>query len=208
MVLEGTGNFSSLIIDLLLGGKTDTATERSTLSEIEEELMIDATSVMLREVEKAWGLPSMSMHPGGRIEASGLSSCFRAGEALVVAVCEVELSGLLCLLKLIFPAAAVGMLTRRMEGSKSRRQSRLAATSLPIRDRILDCEVSIAADLTHVKIPVKDLMALRPDTILKLFLPVDIPSALTLGERQIFEATIVRNQTQKAAQVGRRTLLS
>jgi flagellar motor switch protein FliM len=32
MVLEGTGNFSSLIIDLLLGGKTDTATERSTLS--------------------------------------------------------------------------------------------------------------------------------------------------------------------------------
>jgi flagellar motor switch protein FliM len=207
MVLEGTGNFSSLIIDLLLGGKTDIGAERSGLSEIEAELMLDATCVMSREVETAWGLPSMSMHPGGWREASGLSSCFRAGEALVVAVCEVELSGVLCLLNVIFPAAAAGMLTTRMGSNKVRIQPRITAMSLPIQDRILDCEVSIAAELTDVKVPVKDLMALRPGAILKLDVPVNIPGALVLGEPQIFEATIVRNQMRRAAKVGRRTLL-
>jgi flagellar motor switch protein FliM len=52
---------------------------------------------------------------------------------------------------------------------------------------------------------VRDLLALQPGCVLKLRAPVRNPGMLTVGGREIFEAVPVRNGSQKAAQLGRRT---
>ena len=77
-----------------------------------------------------------------------------------------------------------------------------------IRERILDCDVAVAADLPSMKVSVRDLVGLQPGCVLKLRAPVRTPGMLTVGGREIFEANPVRNGAQKAAQVGRRVQLT
>ncbi len=204
MVLEATDNFSSLVLNVLLGGKTDNVAVGSPLSEIEEELMLDVTSVILRETEKTWDLSAMSMESCGRVEPSALIPHFRAGQGLVVAAFEVRVSGVACQLKLVVPAASMGMRARTMQ-CKSTSRGRLAALKESLSERIRDCEVSLSAELAEVKISVEDLMVLRSGAILKLLVPVDTPISLMLADRQIFEAAIVKNQDHRAAHVGQRT---
>jgi flagellar motor switch protein FliM len=64
--------------------------------------------------------------------------------------------------------------------------------------------VQVAAELQGMRVAVKDLLALQPGSVLKLRAPVRTPGMLTAGGQGIFEATPVRNGSQKAAQLGRR----
>jgi flagellar motor switch protein FliM len=60
------------IIDLLLGGNGAPAFEARELSEIEEEIMRDLTSLIARQAETAWRLPEMSLTARERVESSSL----------------------------------------------------------------------------------------------------------------------------------------
>jgi flagellar motor switch protein FliM len=73
-----------------------------------------------------------------------------------------------------------------------------------IRERIIDCDVSVAAGLPNLKVKVRDLIALQPGCVLKLRAPVRNPGMLSIEGQEIFEAVPVRNGSQKAAQLGRR----
>jgi flagellar motor switch protein FliM len=73
-----------------------------------------------------------------------------------------------------------------------------------IRERILDCDVTVAAGVPRMKVAVRDLIALQPGCVLKLRAPVRTPGMLTVEGMEIFEAMPVRNGSQKAAQLMRR----
>lgn len=74
----------------------------------------------------------------------------------------------------------------------------------PIRERILDCDMEVSAELPGLKVAVRDLIALQPGSVLKLRAPINTPGMLTAGGLGIFEAVPVRKGSQKAAQLGRR----
>jgi flagellar motor switch protein FliM len=73
-----------------------------------------------------------------------------------------------------------------------------------IRERILDCDFTVTACLPTMKVAVRDLVALQPGSVLKLRAPVKSAGMLTIEGQETFEATPVRNGTQKAAQLGRK----
>ena len=56
-----------------------------------------------------------------------------------------------------------------------------------------------------MRVVVKDLIDLKPGTILRMKAPVKAPGRLTVENVEIFEALPVRNGSRKAAQLSSRS---
>jgi flagellar motor switch protein FliM len=205
MVLECDADLAFPIIDLLLGGNGLLTAVSRTFSEIEEEIMQDVMLLIARQALDAWAMPEAAVTASGRIEPEALQAIFPANERVTVVKFEIEIAETTGTFQLVFPATLAGALIKR--GATGQPHKKGALRFFPkasIRERILDCEVLVAADLPSMRVPVRDLIALQPGYVLKLRAPVRTPGMLTVGGREIFEAVPVRNGAQKAAQVGRR----
>jgi flagellar motor switch protein FliM len=63
----------------------------------------------------------------------------------------------------------------------------------------------VAADITQMRVLVKDLIDVKVGMVLKLRAPVKNPGRLTVEDVEIFEALPVRNGIRKAAQLSSRS---
>jgi flagellar motor switch protein FliM len=115
-----------------------------------------------------------------------------------------ELAGNIAVFELVFPTSLVAVLIKQSKAGQPKKGALRFFPATSLRERILDCDVMVAADLPSMKVSVRDLIALQPGYVLKLRAPVRTPGMLTVAGREMFEAVPVRNGAQKAAQVGRR----
>jgi flagellar motor switch protein FliM len=107
--------------------------------------------------------------------------------------------------KIVLPTSFVGFLLRHLKAAQLKKTSSLRHLPNPsLRERILDCEFLVATDITNMRVLVKDLIDLKPGTILKMKAPVKNPGRLTVEGVEIFEALPVRNGRLKAAQLSGR----
>ncbi len=205
MVMECDIDLVFPIIELLLGGTGASTPGARELSEIEEEIMQDVTSVVARQAENAWRMPHMSLTANRRIKSSLLHQYCPPNEKVTLVKFEVEIAGTTGSFQLVFPSSFVNVLINQIKLDQPQRKSGLRYFPAPgIRERILDCDVVVAAGVPRMKVAVRDLIALQPGCVLKLRAPVRNPGMLTVEGMEIFEAAPVRNGSQKAAQLGRR----
>jgi len=108
--------------------------------------------------------------------------------------------------KIVLPTSFVGFLLRHLNAMQSKKASSLRALRSPtLRERILDCDFMVSADITQMRVLVKDLVGLKPGSVLKMKAPVKRPGRLTVDNVEVFEALLVRNGTRKAAQLSARS---
>jgi flagellar motor switch protein FliM len=194
------------IIELLLGGTGGPVTEPRELSEIEEEIMLDVTTLIARQAENAWHVPAYSLIPGRRAKSSVLLQYCAPNEKVTVVKFDVDIAGTTGAFQLVFPTSFLNILIKQIKLDQPQKRGRLQYFPKPsIRERILDCDFTTAAELPNMKVALRDLVALQPGCVLKLRAPVRNPGMLTIGGQEIFEAVPVRNGSQKAAQLGRKT---
>lgn len=193
------------IIDLLLGGSGISVTEARELSEIEEELMLDLTSLITRQAEAAWGIPEMSLVANHSLDSAAMHQFCPPNEKITLLKFEIEMGDITGSFQLVLPSNFVNFLIKQSKVGQPQKKGELHRfPTATIRERILDCDISVAADLPSMKVSVRDLVGLQPGYVLKLRAPIRTPGMLTVGGREIFEANPVRSGVQKAAQVGRR----
>lgn len=193
------------IVDLLLGGPGGPGSSTRELSEIEEELMQDIILLMIRQAENAWHMPHLSLMPNRRIRSSVLHQHCPPNEKVTLARFEFDIAGTTGSLLLVFPTAFLNALIQQIKLDSPQKRGSVRYFPRPnIRERILDCDIEVAAELQNVKVAVRDLVALQPGSVLKLRAPIRMPGQLTAGGHAIFEAAPVRNGTQKATQLGAR----
>jgi flagellar motor switch protein FliM len=193
------------IIELLLGGTGTSVSGARELSEIEEEIMQDVTALIARQAENAWHIPPMSMVANRRIKSSTVQQYFPPTDKVTTAKFEMEIAGLTGMFQLVFPSAFVAVLIAQIKLDQPQRKVGVRYfPTASIRERILDCDVLVAAGVPRMKVAVRDLVALQPGCVLKLRAPVRTPGTLTAEGMEIFEAIPVRNGSQKAAQLVRR----
>jgi flagellar motor switch protein FliM len=197
------------MIELLLGGAGTQGGANRELSEIEEEIMHDVAGLIVQQAESAWHLSGLSLTPGRRIKGSVLHQYCPLNEKVVLVRFEVEVGGIQGTFQLVFPTAFLNVLIQQIKLDHPQKKGAVRFFPRPgIRERILDCDFAMAAELPDLKVAVRDLLALQPGSILKLRAPVRIPGMLTSGGYPIFEATPVRSGSQKAAQLGGRAALN
>ncbi len=195
------------IIDLLLGGAGTTASDEvRELTEIDEEIMQSVTALIVSQVERTWRTLNLSLTPGHCIKPNTLQQVFPANEKLVLLMFEMSVGATTGAFNMVLPTSFVGFLLRHLKAAQSKKISSLRHLPNPsLRERMLDCDFTVAVDITHMRVLVKDLINLKPGTILKMKAPVKNPGRLTVEGVEIFEALPVRNGTLKAAQLSSRS---
>jgi flagellar motor switch protein FliM len=191
------------IIDLLLGGAGTTASDEAReLTEIDEEIMEIITTLIVKEVDRAWRALNLSLTPGHCIKPAQITQIYPANEKLVLLMFEMTVGATTGSFKIVLPTSFVGFLLRHLKAAQSKKISILRHLPNPsLRERILDCQFNVAVDVTRMRVLVRDLIDLKPGTILKMKAPVKNPGRLTVEGVDIFEALPVRNGTLKAAQL-------
>lgn len=193
------------IIDLLFGGVGNPGHGPRDLSEIEEEILLDVFSLLVRNAETAWRLSGGTLVPGKCVKPAMLDQYCSPGEKLTCVNFMLTIGGSTGSLQLVLSSAFLNLILQQIR--LDRPQKRAAIRNFPrqgIRDRILDSDVEVAVELSGLRITVKDLLGLLPGSVLKLRTSVRTPGMLVAGGHGIFEATPVRNGQRKAAQLGRR----
>lgn len=209
MIVECDIDLVFSMIELLLGGTSAQNRPTRDLSEIEEEIMHDVASLIVTQAESAWHLSSMSLIAGRRIKSSVLHQYCPPNEKVTLVRFEVDINGVVGSFQLIFPTAFLNILIQQIKLDQPQRRGAVRYFPRPsIRERILDCDFEVAAELPGLKVAVRDLVALQPGSVLKLRAPVRTPGMLVAGGHEIFEAVPVRNGSQKAAQLGRRVAVN
>ena len=190
------------IIDLLLGGEGTALVQERETTEIEERIMQSVSNIIVREVERSWGALNLSLTPGHCIKPAMIQQVFQKNEKLVLLMFEMSMGTTTGPFNIVLPASFVGFLLRHLKASQSKKTSSHRLFRNPsLRERILDCDFVLASDITNRRVLVKDLIDLKPGTILRMKAPVKNPGSLTVEDVEIFEARPVRNGTRKAAQL-------
>jgi flagellar motor switch protein FliM len=194
------------IIDLLLGGAGTADETVRELTEIDEEIMQSVTTLIVKQMEATWRTLNLSLTPGRCMKPVMIQQVFLANEKLVLLIFEMTVGGTTGPFSIVLPTSFVGFLLRHLKAAQSKKTSSLRLFKNPsLRERILDCDFTVAADVTQMRVFVKDLIDLKPGTILKMKAPVQRPGRLTVEDVEIFEALPVRNGKQKAAQLSLRS---
>ncbi len=197
------------MIEVLLGATNISESTPKELSEIEEEIMQDVTSLIAREAEHAWHMPSMALQTHRRIKPSLLHQYCPSNEKITIVRFQMEVAGRSGSFHLAFPASFLNALLKQIKLEQPQRKGGLRYfPTRSIAERILDCDVLVTAGLPRLKVAVRDLVALQPGSLLKLRTSVRTLGMLTVEGMDIFETTPVRNGSRKAAQVGRQTQLT
>jgi len=193
------------IIDLLLGGAGTASAEAREMTEIDEEILQSVTVLIVKELERSWQALALSLTQSRCIKPAAIPQVFLANEKLVLLIFEMELGSTNGCVTMVLPTSFVGFLLRHLKAAQSKKVSSLRPLHGPsLRERILDCDFVVSADITHMQVHVKDLIDLRVGTILKMNSPVKRPGRLTVEGVEIFEALPVRNGERKAAQLTAR----
>jgi flagellar motor switch protein FliM len=194
------------IIDLLLGGAGTASEDARELTDIDEDIMQSVTALIVKEIERSWRTLNLSLTPGRCIKPNTIQQVFLANEKLVLLMFEMTLGGTTGPFNIVLPTSFVGFLLRHLKAAQSKKISSLRLLRNPsLRERILDCDFTVAADITQMRVVVKDLIDLKPGTILRMKAPVRAPGRLTVEDVEIFEALPVRNGARKAAQLSCRS---
>jgi flagellar motor switch protein FliM len=193
------------IIELLMGGAGSERGDLRDLSEIEEEVMHDVISLLARHAEVVWRVAGLSLSPGTRIKPALIHQFAAPNEKVTILRFGIELGGATGTLKLVFSSEFLNILLAQIKQDQPQKKSRVwSFPTPPIRERILDCEFEVSAELPALKVAVRDLITLQPGSVLKLRAPIRNPGMLTSGGCELFESVPVRNGSQRAAQLGRR----
>jgi flagellar motor switch protein FliM len=191
------------IIDLLLGGAGNTSSDQERdLTEIDEEIMESITALVVKELDRSWRALNLSLTPGHCIKSALITQIFPANEKLVLLMFEMTVGATTGSFKIVLPTSFVGFLLRHLKAAQSKKTSSLRHLPNPsLRERILDCDFTVAVDITQMRVLVKEVIDLKPGMILKMKAPVKNPGRLTVEGIDIFEALPVRNGTLKAGQL-------
>jgi flagellar motor switch protein FliM len=205
IVVECDLHLVLMMLELLMGGSGEVRDEECELSEIDEEIMHDMVQVIAEEAEQVWRIPGLSMTVNRPIKPDALHRFCPPNEKIAVLKFGVYLAGTSGSFNFVFPASFLNILVKQIKLDQPQKKRLWSFPTTPIRERILDCEMQVSAELPGLKVAVRDLIALQPGSVLKLRAPIQTPGVLTAGARAIFEAVPVRNGAQRAAQLGRRS---
>jgi flagellar motor switch protein FliM len=195
------------IIDLLLGGAGTASNNEREMTDIDEEIMQSVTTLIVSQIERSWQTLNLKLTAGRCIKANMIQQVFMANDKLVLLMFEMTVGETTAPFKIVLPTSFVGFLLRHLNAMQSKKASSLRPLrSSSLRERILDCDINVSADITQMRVLVRDLVGLKPGTILKMRAPVKRPGRLTVDEVEIFEAMLVRNGTRKAAQLSSRSM--
>ena len=201
ILLEMDSGLMFTMIDLMLGGAGATLEEERQLTEIDEEIMHGAASLIAQQVESAWRPAIASLTPGACIKPMVAHKAFPLLDKVLRIRFDLMLPGMTGALYLSFPASFGGHLVRNVKTELSNTMGIRYMPRPSLQQRLLDCSFTLSGVLPDLEVRVRDLSSIKVGSVLKLSAPMTATGRLTLEDRQLYEAVPVRQNNKKAVQL-------
>jgi flagellar motor switch protein FliM len=124
---------------------------------------------------------------GQRQKQAQIASLMLPTERVLYLSFEIRLNDIRGLFNLIFPAVVSNMLLRKLVRQGMVRRRRASADdSARLRDHLLDCEFTLALELLHVPVRIRNVTDLKVDQILPLHHSLRAPMSISVNTRSVF----------------------
>jgi flagellar motor switch protein FliM len=193
------------MIDLLLGGAGKPFGDAHELTEVDEEIMETVSMLVVKGLERVWSGLNLVLTPGRPVKPGVVQQVFSANEKFVLLMFEMTVGEITGAFNIALPTPFVGFLLRHLKASLSKKVSGISLDRGPsLRERILDCNFIVSAEAAGMRVPLKELLELKPGTILKTNAPVRNPAHINIEGTGIFEVSLVRVGCKKAVHLTNR----
>ena len=189
------------LLDLLLGGNGDPLDDVRELTDIDEELIRSVTELIGVQLERTWRACEVNVMPSPSLKPAVVGQLFLTEERTVALNFEITLARTTANMRIVLPMAFCNALVRSTHPEVTP-LGREDGGPLPLRERVLDCEMLVAAELAGLAMSVGELIAMQPGTVLDLHTPVETPVRLNIQQYPLFNVTPVRRSGRKSAQLG------
>jgi flagellar motor switch protein FliM len=191
------------IIDVLLGGLGAACPAAHGLTEIDEDIMEGVAQILCRQLEATWRPAEMSITMDHQLKASQVQSVYSPTEKLILLSFEARINDSTGGVNVSYPAALASPMLRGVLSEARRHLSSTNGTPPGLQERVLDCRFDTTIGLPQLRVSLRELVELKPGSVLNLRLPVKTPASLILGGREYFDASPVRSGRNRAAQLLR-----
>jgi flagellar motor switch protein FliM len=195
---------SSLVfpmIDVLLGGFGTPMAWVREMTEIDQGIMEGVAQILGRQLEATLLPMGVAVQLERQQNATQVQTVFAQTEKLTVLSFEAKLNETSGAVKLSFPASFATTMLRESSAGRRQQTRRLPDGRMGLRERVLNCTFSSTMGIPNLKVPLHELVALKPGCVLSFRLPVKNPVSFILGGREFFEAAPVRSGKLRAAQL-------
>ena len=190
------------LLDLLLGGTGDPLDDVRELTEIDEELIRSVTELIGVQLERVWKGCGVNVMPSPSLKPALVGALFASEERVVSLQFEITLASTTAGMRITLPMAFCNALVRSSQ-AETGRSGKDHVSALPLRERLLDCNMIVSAELPGLEISVGELIQMKPGTVVGLRAPVETPVRFGVRGYPLFEMTAVRRGILKSAQLGR-----
>jgi flagellar motor switch protein FliM len=190
------------LIDVLLGGQGSSTLPGRQLTEIEEQILETVMRIICRELQSAWQALALEFEFEERQQAEQVQRLMLSEEKTLSLSFDITVAESRGTLNLVFPAVVSNALLRKLSAGWVRAKPRARPDSeLRLRQHLLACPFPVDLAMKITGVPLPDLMALSPGTLLVLKCPTQRAAALRASGCEIFVATVARRGWWRAAQV-------
>ncbi len=198
-----------LLVDILLGGGGRCEVLPREVSEIEEEIMTDVGTITCRELEGTWKAMGAALDFQGRRPTAAMQRLLPPTENVLCMRFSVRLAETDGMFNVVLPVSLSNTLLRSISAQAAYKTPRVADRMREqLSATMLDCAFQVELGIPAIKVAIRTLMHLVPQSICNLEVPVKRPASLLIAGREIFDATPARHGRLRVAQLGRKTILS
>jgi flagellar motor switch protein FliM len=198
------------IVDLALGGSGDEAIEARDTTDIEDQIIESAFSLIARDLQNAWAtVVAFDIQYDRRHSLAQMQSLMLSNERILSLNFEIRVLDLRGALSIVLPAVVANALLRKLATTGSlgeRIPSR--NTRRKTREGLLDGYFLADLSLPPSGLSVRELLKIEPQYVLALPNRADKPVHLNIAGKPMFEAHPVRRGVRKGARIERRLSLN
>jgi flagellar motor switch protein FliM len=191
------------VIDVLLGGSGAATLKAREMTEIDRGIMEGVAHVLCRQLEATWQSMAITVRLDRQQNAAQIENVFPSTEKLIALTFEVKLNETAGAVNLLFPASFAAAMLREISADPRKKVPPRATVKSGLRQRVLDCAFSCTVGIANLRVPLREVAALKPGSVLNLGLSIKTPASLILGGREYFDAIPVRSGKLRAAQLLR-----
>ncbi len=201
-LMQLDGGVAFPLIDVLMGGQGSGPPPDRSVTGIEEQVLETIMRIVCRELGAAWQALELQFVFEQRQEAEQLPYLLPPEEKTLSLSFELKLAENNGALNLLVPGMISNALLRKIAADRSRPRTRANADSAQrLRQLLLTCPLSAEFSLHIPDARLRDLSELAPGSLLVFSHGASQPGTLSVGERAVFEAALVRKARQRSAQL-------
>ena len=194
---------TSPCLDLLLGGSGENPLERSELSDVDVQVLSELIRLVSQDLSATWQDLELRFQPEVAIGKAARRAIPQSGRAMALNF-TVKLGEKTGFLQLVLNASLVETMRQILNIPVRSAPSPSDGVMSPGLQQAMS-EISVAAELVlpPLRVPIRELVQLAPNSVLTLPLRADQPAHLVVEGRNLFSALPARSGSWRAARLNR-----